>query len=112
MDLLGVINSSGSECLNESDSHPFQHALNSSDDQYLESDCDEQLIIFLAFQQPIKLHSLQLVGPENGMAMVLSMNIMPMARNIAWCKNFSFFIDVLVTAKIRSVECFEWAENR
>ena len=67
MCLLGLIDSSGSECLNESDAHPFQHALNSSDDQYLESDCDEQLIIFLAFQQPIKLHTLQLVGPTDGM---------------------------------------------
>ena len=66
MSLLGVIDNSGSECLNESDSHPFQHALNASTDQYLESDCDEQLIIVLAFQQPIKLHSIQLVGPTDG----------------------------------------------
>ena len=68
MSLLGLIDSSGSECLNESDSHPFQHALNASTDQYLESDCDEQLIIVLAFQQPIKLHSIQLIGPTDGMS--------------------------------------------
>ena len=67
MSLLGMIDNSGSECLNESDLHPFQHALSASTDQYLESDCDEQLIIALAFQQPIKLHSLQLVGPTDGM---------------------------------------------
>lgn len=67
MSLLGVIDNNGSECLNESDSHPFQHALNGSSDQYLESDCDEQLIIVLSFQQPVKLHSLQLVGPTDGM---------------------------------------------
>ena len=66
MCLLGVIDSNGSECLNESDSHPFQHALSDSTDQYLESDCDEQLIIALAFQQPVKLHSLQLTGPTDG----------------------------------------------
>ena len=66
MSLLGVIDNSGSECLNESDSHPFRHALSASTDQYLESDCDEQLIIVLAFQQPIKLHSIQLVGPTDG----------------------------------------------
>lgn len=66
MSLLGVIDKSGSECLNESDSHPFQHALTASAGQYLESDCDEQLIIVLAFQQPVKLHSIQLVGPTDG----------------------------------------------
>ena len=66
MSLLGVIDKSGSECLNESDSHPFQHALSASAGQYLESDCDEQLIIVLAFQQPIKLHSIQLMGPTDG----------------------------------------------
>ena len=66
MSLLGVIDNSGSECLNERDSHPFQHALNSTSDQYLESDCDEQLVIVLSFQQPVKLHSLQLVGPTDG----------------------------------------------
>lgn len=67
MSLLELINNSESECLNESDSHPFQHALCASTDQYLESDCDEQLIIVLALQQPVKLHSIQLVGPTDGM---------------------------------------------
>ena len=61
-----MIDKSSSECLNESDSHPFQHALSASTGQYLESDCDEQLIIVLAFQQPVKLHSIQLMGPTDG----------------------------------------------
>ena len=56
----------GSECLNDSDDHPLSHALHSTaSEQYLESDCDEQLIISIAFLQPVKLHSLRIIGPPN-----------------------------------------------
>ncbi len=63
--LLCLIDKTGTECLNESDSHPLGHAFTTGE-EYLESDCDEQLIVALAFQQPVKLHSLQLVGPTDG----------------------------------------------
>ena len=63
--LLNLIDKSGSECLNENDSHPFTDAI-APGDGFLESDCDEQLVVMLAFQQPVKLHSLQLVGPDDG----------------------------------------------
>lgn len=65
--LLNLIDKSGSECLNENDSHPFTDAI-APGDGFLESDCDEQLVVMLAFQQPVKLHSLQLVGPDDGRA--------------------------------------------
>lgn len=55
---------SGCECLNESDDHPLAHCLNADSQMYLESDCDEQLIITLAFSQPIKLHSIKIRAPE------------------------------------------------
>jgi thioredoxin len=69
MDLLTMINKSGSECLNESDEHIFEHCLTAKDG-YLESDCDEQLIINVGFLQSVKLHSLKLHclqdnGPRN-----------------------------------------------
>lgn len=57
----------GSECLNDSDDHPLSHALNTTSEEFLESDCDEQLIIAIAFLQPVKLHSLQLTAPPDGM---------------------------------------------
>lgn len=57
----------GSECLNDSDDHPLSHALNSpTSEEFLESDCDEQLIIAIAFLQPVKLHSLQITAPSDG----------------------------------------------
>ena len=65
MSLNSLIDKTGSECLNQSDSHPFTNALTSGK-EYLESDCDEQLIIALAFHMPMKLHSLQIVGPPDG----------------------------------------------
>lgn len=65
MDLSSFVDDSGTECLNESDDHKLAHALNPKGG-YLESDCDEQLIITIAFNQQMKLHSLRLYaeGPK------------------------------------------------
>ncbi|XP_063035529.1 thioredoxin-like protein 1 isoform X2 [Melospiza melodia melodia] len=65
MDLLPFINKAGCECLNESDEHGFENCLR-KDSSYLESDCDEQLLITVAFSQPVKLYSMKLQGPDNG----------------------------------------------
>lgn len=64
MDLVSFIHKSGCECLNESDDHPFTNCLQSGA-SYLESDCDEQLIISLAYTQPVKLHSLIIKAPAD-----------------------------------------------
>ena len=67
INLFSLVDRKGSECLNDSDDHPLDHALdNPSPAQFLESDCDEQLIIFVSFLQPIKLHSLQITAPTDG----------------------------------------------
>nr|XP_021143997.1 thioredoxin-like protein 1 [Columba livia] len=65
MDLMPFINKAGCECLNESDEHGFDNCLR-KDATYLESDCDEQLLITVAFSQPVKLYSMKLQGPDNG----------------------------------------------
>jgi len=65
MDLSPFINKAGSTCLNDSDDHPFLNAL-TSDDTYLESDCDEQLLMMLSFNQPVKLHSIKLRSTDDG----------------------------------------------
>ena len=41
---------SGSECLNMSDDHPLENCL-LDNGSFLKSDCDEQLILSLAFNQ-------------------------------------------------------------
>ncbi|XP_055333878.1 thioredoxin-like protein 1 [Paramacrobiotus metropolitanus] len=56
-DLASAIDKSKCECLNEADDHTFTSLF--QDNGYLESDCDEQLIIAVAFNQPVKLHSLK-----------------------------------------------------
>uniref|UniRef100_A0A8V5GU60 Uncharacterized protein n=1 Tax=Melopsittacus undulatus TaxID=13146 RepID=A0A8V5GU60_MELUD len=65
MDLLPFINKAGCECLNESDQHGFDNCLR-RDASYLESDCDQQLLITVAFSQPVKLYSMKFQGPDNG----------------------------------------------
>jgi len=64
MDLSPFIMKAQCECLNESDEHPLAHALTSGGG-YLESDCDEQLIISITFNQSVKIHSLKVKGPAD-----------------------------------------------
>ena len=65
MDLSGMLLEGSCECLNESDDHPLKNALKSDSDEYLESDCDEQLIINLSFSQAVKLHSVSVKAPAD-----------------------------------------------
>jgi len=65
MDLFGFICKKDCECLNESDEYQLNGCLNSGGASYLESDADEQLIINIPFNQPIKLHSLKIKGPAD-----------------------------------------------
>ncbi|KAJ7393800.1 Thioredoxin-like protein 1 [Desmophyllum pertusum] len=65
MDLGIFISKNGCECLNESDDHHLSAALAKGPD-YLESDCDEQLLVTISFNQAIKLHSLKIQGPDDG----------------------------------------------
>lgn len=62
MDLSTMIMKNMCECLNESDDHTLEHALNNGAG-YLASDVDEQLIINLAFNQGVKIHSLKIKAP-------------------------------------------------
>lgn len=67
MDLSTFIMKGQCECLNESDDHPFLQCLTSEGAGYLESDCDEQLIISITFTQAVKVHSLKIKAPgDNG----------------------------------------------
>jgi thiol-disulfide isomerase/thioredoxin len=64
LDLATFIQKNQCECLNECDDHPFTNALNSGP-TFLASDCDEQLIISISFNQSVKIHSLKVRGPQD-----------------------------------------------
>ncbi|TQD87556.1 hypothetical protein C1H46_026855 [Malus baccata] len=69
VDLLDFIDWSGVECLNQSTSHSVANALKQGyredDGLNLESDADEQLLIYIPFLQVVKLHSVVVKGPED-----------------------------------------------
>nr|GLL25675.1 PITH domain-containing protein At3g04780 [Ipomoea trifida] len=68
VDLLDFIDWSGVECLNQNSSHTLSNALKQGyrEDEglNLESDADEQLLIYIPFNQVVKLHSIAVKGPE------------------------------------------------
>ena len=65
IDLSSHIDKTGCECLNEADDHPWSHCFGAPGGGYLESDCDEQLILSITFNQVIKAHSIKVKGPKD-----------------------------------------------
>jgi len=64
VDLSTFISEKDSECLNEDDNHPYSHCLTSGLG-FLQSDCDEQLIMSISFNQAVKLHSIKIMAPKD-----------------------------------------------
>ena len=64
MDLTSFLEKNKCECLNENDDHPYAHCIQSGGG-FLESDCDEQLILSLTFNQGVKVHSLKIKAPSD-----------------------------------------------
>lgn len=64
MDLSPFILKAQCECLNENDEHPLSNALTAGGG-FLQSDCDEQLIISITFNQAVKVHSLKIKAPAD-----------------------------------------------
>lgn len=62
MELNTFIDKTQCECLNESDDHPLAHSFTQTGG-YLQSDCDEQLIMSITFNQAVKIHSLKFKAP-------------------------------------------------
>lgn len=62
MDLNTFIAKNQCECLNESDDHPMVHCF-VKEGGFLQSDVDEQLILSITFNQPVKIHSLRVKAP-------------------------------------------------
>ncbi|KAG8649746.1 hypothetical protein MANES_08G133000v8 [Manihot esculenta] len=70
VDLVDFVDWSGVECLNQNSSHSLPNALKQGyredDGLNLESDADEQLLIYIPFTQVVKLYSVVVKGPEEG----------------------------------------------
>ncbi|KAK7269215.1 hypothetical protein RIF29_21933 [Crotalaria pallida] len=69
VDLLDFIDWSSVECLNQSSTHSLPNALKQGyredDGLHLESDADEQLLLYIPFTQVIKLYSIAIYGPDD-----------------------------------------------
>ncbi|KAJ2016194.1 hypothetical protein GGI06_003151 [Coemansia sp. S85] len=63
-DLTRLVLKKKSECLNQSDDNPLENVFTEGN-SVLESDVDEQLVLHIAFNQPIKLHSLMIRAPAD-----------------------------------------------
>jgi len=64
-DLSQFILEAGCNCLNESDEHTHKNVLKVSK-AHLQSDCDEQLMLTVSFNQAVKIHSLKIHAPDDG----------------------------------------------
>lgn len=53
------------DALNQQEEHNVKNIFK-EDDSFLESDVDEQMIISVPFNQPVKLHSLKFKVPDIG----------------------------------------------
>ncbi|XP_025201093.1 thioredoxin-like protein 1 [Melanaphis sacchari] len=63
MDLSSFIMKNQCEALNDSDDHPLSAFIENRG--YIESDCDQQLILSLTFTQSVKVHSIKVKAPKD-----------------------------------------------
>ena len=61
IDLQSFISNQSIECLNFDTAHPIQNIFKDGESE-LKSDADEQLILAFSFNQPVKVHSLKIIG--------------------------------------------------
>ncbi|KAK8963914.1 PITH domain-containing protein [Platanthera guangdongensis] len=68
VDLVDFVDWRGVECLNQKSGHAIENALKQGyredDGLHLESDADEQILIYIPFTQVVKLHSIVIKGPD------------------------------------------------
>jgi len=99
MDLNTFITNSQCECLNEADDHPLVHALKAGSG-YLASDCDEQLIISVTFNQAVKIHSIKIKAPPAHAPKDLKLFInQPRTLDFDMAENYNSVQDIQFQAK-------------
>jgi len=98
-DLAQYIDKSKSECLNESDDHPYQHCLTSGGG-HLASDCDEQLILSLSFHQVLKVQSMKIKAPSSSGPKTLRIfKNLPNTLDFSGAESMTSVQDLVLSAK-------------
>jgi len=98
-DLVQYIDHSKSECLNESDDHPYKHCLTSGGG-YLASDCDEQLILSLSFNQVVKVQSIKIKAPStSGPKTIRIFKNLPNSLDFTGAESMVSIQDLVLTSK-------------
>ena len=66
IDLSNEINKCGVDCLNQDNTHNVANLFDNDSSKYLESDSDEQLLIFIPFKNIVHLHSIAFESKDEG----------------------------------------------
>jgi len=66
-DITEYVDQAQGECLNENTEHRWVNIFK-KDESFLESDTDEQLLLYIPFNQPVKIHSLCFQSPDTDSA--------------------------------------------
>jgi hypothetical protein len=64
VDLTGLIDKKSIVCLNQSSVNPIGNALSDHPDTFVESDCDDQLLVTLPFNSSVKIMSITIRSPD------------------------------------------------
>ena len=64
VDLTGLIDKKSIVCLNQNSSNPIGNALSDRPDTFVETDCDDQLLVTLPFNSSVKIMSITIRSPD------------------------------------------------
>lgn len=74
VDLSGGVDFTGSQVLGST--HPLSNIVKEEENElFVQSDCDEQLIITIRFQSTVKVNSFKIFAPDNGIYITLNIHI-------------------------------------
>jgi hypothetical protein len=99
VNINSLIDTNRSECANASSETPFINILQSSDAYTLKSDCDEQLLFNLYFQNPVRVHHMVIRAP--------SLEVAPLAMKTFINRAPMGFDDVESIDPIEEIEILE-----
>lgn len=70
MEIVEEIDVGACDCLNQKSAHSIRHLMQRKKNMYLESDADEQLLLFIPFKKKVNLSSILFTANNDGMEIV------------------------------------------